>query len=558
MDKFLRDDERKEEIGSALGTGWDEFEMDNEREYIPYAPEDMGPVVSFDYEEEEYVLISEQKEQGCTFEDVQRMPLEQFKEWVHQSQCVNGRWIDPIRDVNWITGTWADRAKAMYLYQCKSKSAFTPIHVESVEVEVPPYQPVHTASFKEAGGYEAMSSYRDKVQDSHRVQLQDILDQIPGVVIAPADGYGAIKELRPEAISGDKYGTGVVHKETIGETLDRGGPDLPVILSYCSRFLTDDDTRKLVERRGPVVILDEWPISLARGDLKSVGHGMTAYGIGVEQRTYFPDNSKIRPRVAYDWNLKVRVDGYNWLSWNTYLWYMVRQAPHLRHWSPQAEVRDILRKFGVLALKERAEYAAATISELERVPMAYFCPLGRHSPIVNLYTPSNWLLGGVVYRVGHIYYEDISDEGYVMGHVGQVKEGIKFLRPDFEIVEGRDACEGTYVDRDTGMTVATRTEASLMRFATLYFPEYHREKAKMFQRKIGHDVLFLLGPKLFEWAMKYHVPARFDADDPAFLRAYQKEYQEYITARRSGKQGTKKGPKKYMKVRRPLLQVGQE
>lgn len=474
-----------------------------------------------------------------TFDELQEMPYEEFVEWTQSTQKIDGRYVYPLRETNWIKRNWIDKRKMMYIWEARKKWHSAPgvslePKMEGLVPEVLPLTPLHVVSFKEKEGYHAMDSYHAKVSEYHDAQMKDILDQVAGPVIAPADGYGLVASLREGAICGDINGRGEVLNETISETLLRGGRDLPVILSYCYRFCTEEDKAELISRPGPVIILDEWPIVIPRLDLRSVSHGMTSYGIKVTQHTYMPDNSKIRARLPYDWNLSQVTEGYNWYSWNPYLWHLIKTAPHLTHWSPHSWLRDALAICGNLASTPRITAAAATVGELEVNPGAYFCPLGRKSPISNADRPTSWLLGGVVYRSQHTYFDDIADNGYVVGLPGQVKNGITFLPSDATIFRGQGAQIGNIMCAKPRIVLATWDFQSLETLAHYFFPEYDEKRIREFRSKVGYDFPHLLGPHLYAWCQKYGPPNLLAQDEqgcPLSLRNYMKEAREYMHSR---------------------------
>lgn len=459
---------------------------------------------------------------GWTWEQINNLSLSAFRDWyAAPAQLIDGTLLDPSRTVGWIKGPWQSRDVAHFVASSKMQSRIPPSYPLPAPASAPPPDmiPLHSRDYQDVDSYVNMESYGRNTQ-SHVPLVREVLEQISGPVIAPGDGWGIVKSLSPESISGDVYGTGPVVRELIGETLQRGGDVLPVVLSYVATFLTEGDKRMLEKRKGPVVLIDEWPVLLERPDLQSLSPNVVSYGLPIIQRNFQQDNTKIRQRLSYDFNLTAVLDGYHWADWGPSLYYMLRFRPDLKHSSGRPFIRDAIRHFGLLADDVKKIDATHFLASHINAPSSFFCPIGRvQKGAEPAYAKTNWLFSRTVYYGDDELYAYLPrEQGYfycpqeMKLRKGSV--GISFLPRNFKIYyDGRLGRE-----KESGEMLFTDGERSQVDFVRQYMPCYESATAVYLQgqRFCRRVIAGLASPELFQRLLGQRDDSRSDASsDPA-------------------------------------------
>lgn len=431
-----------------------------------------------------------------TFDEINEWPLTKFKSWIEaDSSClIDGIATRPKWVWQWARGPWINPNFAALARERTDEGFVTPVSIENDDEEqAPPLTTIYNRSFLEVSSYIDMSSYKRCVDGDHSPLLEEIVGQISGPLIAPADGYGLVLSLRPDSYSGDLHGIYPVRRESILETLQRGGRDLPVVMSYCRAFCDDEVVQELVERPGPVIFVDVSPTIIPRRDLQSATVNTSSYGMSIRQTRRGDERGQMK-NAPYSFNLGARYKGLSWLDVGYSLHFFVDLYPHLLHSSPHEYINDYLKLVSRYSSTIPTLMACHNLSTLiSALGPVYFCPIGRicDEPTEAIGS-SFWLFSRTVYyaqknlyvrlygattalEVGEYVYWYYGDD---YGVRRESSHKISYIS-----TEGRMRVEGSVViDVDTLAPLFTLSMASQLLFLRQWMPVFDHARYQRFKR----------------------------------------------------------------------------
>jgi len=242
--------------------------------------------------------------------------------------------------------------------------------------------------------YYAANSYGMWTIDAHINQIDRVLKMIPSdvVIVAPGDGIGVVSRVRDNVVAGDLYVNSMTHKnvrkESILSTIVRGKEckeSKVFLLSYITKFMTDDDWKELVNEKVIIVDSNQEIVSQLTQTLYYCGPGVVSYGV----KSIVSDCWEFRKKhvnVNYTENL-LTASGFDVECDSPALSYILTLAPGKRLFPLNQKMREYLLEHGVEPVNK--PIGVRLVNKLEMVrDGAFFSPLGKYvtlnCPIVDL------------------------------------------------------------------------------------------------------------------------------------------------------------------------------